>query len=163
PEQLLRPARGAHAGGRSGGGGEIPDGQQPHYRHSGWREAPGHHGGGPMKLLVVLLAVGSACAQIRLLPYPAKSPLVTFRIVFTSGAAADPPDKPGLAALTAHLLADGGTRELTYRQVEDAMFPIAGSVAVQVDKEMTAFSGVTHVDNLQAYYKLLRARLVEPG
>ena len=116
-----------------------------------------------MKLLVVLLAVGSACAQIRLLPYPAKSPLVTFRIVFTSGAAADPPDKPGLAALTAHLLADGGTRELTYRQVEDAMFPIAGSVAVQVDKEMTAFSGVTHVDNLQAYYKLLRARLVEPG
>ena len=116
-----------------------------------------------MKLLVALLAAASAFAQIRLLSNFAKAPLVTFRIVFTTGAAADPPGKPGLAALTAHLLGDGGTRTLTYRQVEDALFPMAGSVAVQVDKEMTAFSGVTHVDTLAAYYKLLRARLVEPG
>jgi zinc protease len=116
-----------------------------------------------MKLLVALVTAATACAQMRLLSYPAKLPLVTFRIAFTTGAAADPPDKPGLAALTAHLLADGGTRELTYQQVEDALFPMAGSLAVQVDKEMTAFSGVTSVDNLQAYYKLLRARLVDPG
>ena len=33
---------------------------------------------------------------------PGKSPLVTFRIVFTTGSAADPADKPGLANLTAH-------------------------------------------------------------
>jgi zinc protease len=116
-----------------------------------------------MRLLVALLVAASACAQIRLVELPSKSPLVTFRIVFTTGAAVDPVEKPGLAALTAHLLADEGTRELTYQEVEDALFPMAGSVAVQVDKEMTAFSGVTHVDNLQAYYKLLRARLVDPG
>jgi zinc protease len=116
-----------------------------------------------MKLLVALLAAAGACAQIRLLPYPSKSPLVAFRVVFAAGAAADPPEKPGLAALTAHMLADGGTRELTYQQVEDALFPMAGSISVQVDKEMTAFSGVTHVDNLQAYYKLLRALLLDPG
>lgn len=116
-----------------------------------------------MKLLLGLLAAVCACAQIRLITNPSKSPLVTFRIVFTTGAAADPPEKPGLAALTAHLLGGGGTRDMTYRQLEDALFPMAGSVAVQVDKEMTAFSGVTHVDNLQGYYKLLRARLVEPG
>jgi zinc protease len=116
-----------------------------------------------MKLLVALAAAAAACAQIRTAEFPAKSPLVTFRIVFTTGAAADPPEKPGLAALTAHMVADGGTRELSFQQVEEALFPMAGSLAVQVDKEMTAFSGVTHVDNLQAYYKLLRARLVEPG
>jgi zinc protease len=116
-----------------------------------------------MRLLVALLAAASACAQIRMVQFPSKSPLVSFRIVFTTGAAADPPEKPGLSALTAHMLADSGTRDLTYRQVEDELFPMAGRLGVQVDKEMTTFSGVTHVDNLQAYYKLLRARLVEPG
>jgi zinc protease len=116
-----------------------------------------------MKQLVALLAAASACAQIRLVPSFSKSPLVAFRIVFTTGAAADPAEKPGSAALTAHLLAEGGTRELTYRQVEDALFPMAGSLDVRVDKEMTAFSGIIHLDNLQGYYKLLRARLVEPG
>jgi zinc protease len=32
-----------------------------------------------------------------------------------------------------------------------------------VDKEMTTFSGATHIDNLEAYYKLCRAMLLEPG
>src|SRR5689334_10910948 len=111
-------------------------------------------------LKTVLLAAlsFSAAAQIRVIQRPAKSPLVTFRIVFTTGAASDPPEKPGLAALTAHLVADGGTSELTYKQVEDALFPMAASMAVQVDKEMTAFSGSTHVDNLADYYKLFRGR-----
>lgn len=116
-----------------------------------------------MKLLVSLLVASTALAQIRVVQFPGKSPLVTFRIVFTAGAAADPPDKPGLAALTAALIADGGTKDLTYKQVEDALFPMAGSLSAQVDKEMTAFAGVTHTDNLDAYYKLLRARLLEPG
>lgn len=116
-----------------------------------------------MKLLVALLAASTAWAQIRVVEYPAKSPLVTFRIVFTTGAASDPPGKSGLAALTANLIAEGGTKDLTYKEVEDQLFPMAGSLNVQVDKEMTAFSGVTHVDNLQAYYKLLRSRLLEPG
>ena len=110
-----------------------------------------------------LLAAAMASAQIRVVQYPSKSPLVTFRIVFTTGAAADPPEKPGLAALTAHVIAEGGTKDLTYAQVEDALFPMAGGMSAQVDKEMTTFAGATHVDNLQAYYKLLRARLVEPG
>jgi zinc protease len=111
---------------------------------------------------LLLLAV-AAVAQIRVIPLPGKSPLVTFRIVFTTGAAADPVDKPGLAELTARMLAEGGTKDLTYKQISEAMFPMATSVDVQVDKEMTAFLGETHVDNLTAYYKLLRAQLLEPG
>jgi zinc protease len=43
------------------------------------------------------------------------------------------------------------------------MFPMASSVNAQVDQEMTAFSGVTHVDNLEAYYKILRGMLLDPG
>ena len=61
------------------------------------------------------------------------------------------------------MLAGGGTRDLTYKQIVDALFPMAASVGSQVDQEMTTFSGATHVDNLDAYYKLFRAMLLDPG
>ena len=111
----------------------------------------------------LFLLASSATAQIRTVALPGKSPLVTFRIVFTTGSAADPADKPGLAYLTAQMIADGGTKDLTYKQVGDALFPMASSVNAQVDKEMSVFGGATHVDNLAEYYKLLRGRLLTPG
>jgi zinc protease len=117
-----------------------------------------------MKTLTAFLVLSAAAsAQIRVVQLPSKSPLVTFRFVFTTGAASDPVEKPGLAALTALMIAEGGTKDLTYKQIADAMFPMAASFHMQVDKEMTAFIGETHVDNLAAYYKLVRARLLEPG
>ena len=117
-----------------------------------------------MKLVSALLLVATAAtAQLRVVQLPGKSPLVTFRFVFTTGAAADPTEKPGLAALTAMMIANGGTKDLTYKQITDAMFPMAATFSVQIDKEMTAFTGETHVDNLAEYYRLTRARLLEPG
>ena len=112
---------------------------------------------------LLLLATSLASAQMRVIATPGKSPLVTFRIVFTTGAATDPAGKPGLAYLTAHMLVDGGTKDMTYRQVTDALFPMAASVSAQVDKEMSTFYGATHVDNLKDYYKLLCDMLLEPG
>ena len=114
-------------------------------------------------LLALLLMASASLAQIRVVALPSKSPLVTMRIVFLAGSAVDPPDKPGMAYLTAMMLARAGTKDMTYRQVVDAMFPMATSVNVQVDKEMVTFSGASHTDNLEAYYKLLRAMLLAPG
>jgi zinc protease len=114
-------------------------------------------------LLPFLFLAWGAAAQMRVVAQPGKSPLVTFRMVFTTGAAADPAEKPGLAYLTAMMVVNGGTREMTYRQVVDAMFPMAASLDAQVDKEMTTFAGQTHVDNLNEYYQLLRGVLLDPG
>jgi zinc protease len=111
----------------------------------------------------LLLLSCAAAAQIRVVALPSRSPLVDFRIVFLTGAAYDPADKPGLANLTATLLAHGGTRELAYKQIVDQMFPMATSVASQVDKEMVTFYGSTDVHNLEKYYALLRAMLLTPG
>ena len=61
------------------------------------------------------------------------------------------------------MIADGGTKDLTYKQIGDALFPMASGVSAQVDKEMSTFGGATHVDNLDAYYKLLRGMLLTPG
>ncbi len=111
---------------------------------------------------LLMLLAGAAFGQMRTVTLPAKSPIVTFRLVFTAGAALDE-DKPGVAHLTAEMLADAGTKDLTYKQLVDALFPMAASVDSQTDLEMTSFSGSTHVDNLEAYYKLLRSMLLEPG
>jgi zinc protease len=94
---------------------------------------------------------------------PNRSPLITFRIQFMSGAAADPKGKEGVAALTAAMLAQGGTRTMTYEQVVEAMYPMATSFGWQIDKEMTVFTGTTHIDNLDKYYGLISQMLLDPG
>ncbi len=114
-------------------------------------------------LLGLLVALWSASAQMRVLSLPTKSPLVAIRVIFTAGSERDPVEKPGVSYLTAMMLADGGTSGMTYKQLTDALFPMAASVNVQVDKEMVTFYGSTHVDNLNEYYKLLRAMLLTPG
>jgi zinc protease len=113
--------------------------------------------------VIGVLLAANGLAQMRTVTLPSKSPLVNVRIVFTTGAMVDPADKPGLAHLTAAMLAGGGTKDLTYKQVVDAMFPMATSLNSQTDQEMTVFSGTTHVDNLPAYYKLVRSLLLDPG
>jgi zinc protease len=94
---------------------------------------------------------------------PNRSPLVSFRILFMTGSAYDPKDKEGLASLTAAMLAEGGSRARTYAEITDAMYPMATSFQWQVDKEMTVFSGSTHLDNLDKYYALIREMLLDPG
>ncbi|HEX9919840.1 MAG TPA: hypothetical protein VGA87_11765, partial [Pyrinomonadaceae bacterium] len=58
---------------------------------------------------------------------PNRSPLVTFRILFMTGAADDPAGKEGLASLTASLVSGGGTRELAYEKIQEAFYPLAAS------------------------------------
>jgi len=94
---------------------------------------------------------------------PNRSPLVSFRVLFMSGSAFDPKGKEGVASLTAAMLAEGGSRTKTYAEITDAMYPMATSFQWQVDKEMTVFSGTTHIDNLDKYYSLIREMLLDPG
>ena len=116
-----------------------------------------------MKAIFPALLAASTLFAAAPVTLPGKSPLVNFRIVFRTGAASDPAGKPGTASLTAAMIAEGGTRELTRKQILDRLFPMASSVRWNVDKEMTVFEGTTHVDNLEEYYGLLRSMLLEPG
>lgn len=102
-------------------------------------------------------------ADIATVLQPNRSPLVSIRILFQTGAASDPAGKEGVAALTAAMLAGGGTRSMAYEKVVEAMYPMATSFGSQTDKEMTVFSGTTHVDNLDRYYALVREMLLDPG
>jgi zinc protease len=94
---------------------------------------------------------------------PSQSPLVSFRLLFMTGAASDPAGKEGVAALTAAMLANGGSRAMPYEQIVEAFYPMAAGFGSQVDKEMTVFEGTTHVDNLEKYYSIVRDMLLDPG
>ncbi|MFL6334459.1 MAG: M16 family metallopeptidase [Pyrinomonadaceae bacterium] len=94
---------------------------------------------------------------------PSQSPLVSFRLLFMTGAAGDPAGKEGVAALTAAMLSEGGSRAMPYEQITEAFYPMAAGFGSQVDKEMTVFAGTTHVDNLEKYYGIIREMLLDPG
>jgi len=113
-------------------------------------------------IALFLCAFASANAQ-KFVTLPSQSPLVTLKFVFQTGSASDPLGQHGVAALTAAMLSEGGTAKMTYQQMVDAQFPMATSISSRVDKEMTAFYATTHVDNLDKFYALFRAMLLEPG
>jgi zinc protease len=92
----------------------------------------------------------------------AGTPFVSMRFLFAAGSVDDPPGKEGLAALTGSLLAEGGTRQLTYEQLLDALYPMAAGVGVTVDREVTVVHGTVHRDHLDRYYDLIRQVVLEP-
>lgn len=94
---------------------------------------------------------------------PNSSPIVSFRLLFNVGSASDPKGKEGVAALTARMISDGGSKPLTYAQIVEAMYPMASGFSSQVDKEMTVFYGQTHVDNLAKYHQIISDMVLNPG
>jgi zinc protease len=100
-------------------------------------------------------------ARTVLLP-SANNPLVAIRLHFDVGSADDPPGKEGLAALTAAMLGEGGTKEHTYSEVLDALYPMAARIGYHGDVDTVVFEGTVHRDNLAAFADLLAAQILEP-
>jgi len=90
------------------------------------------------------------------------NPLVALRVFFHVGSADDPSGKEGLAALTSDVVGQGGTRQRTYAEVLDALYPLAARIQVVGDVESIVFEGTVHRDNLAAYADLLAAQILEP-
>ncbi len=92
----------------------------------------------------------------------ASSPLVALRVIVLAGAQNDPSGKEGLAALTASLIAEGGSKDLSYEEILRKFYPMAADLSHQCHKEVTVFSGVIHRDNLAAYEKIMAQMLTSP-
>ena len=113
---------------------------------------------------IFLLLLNGLYAGERMVTLPvADDPTISFRILFKVGSQNDPAGKEGLAALTAALIAEGSSKEHSYEQILDLLYPMASSISYQVDKEMTVFSGRVHRDNLEAFYQLLKELILEPA
>ena len=90
-------------------------------------------------------------------------PQIRYKLLFNVGSAQDPQGKEGLAALTAAMVTAGGSRERKIDEVNQALFPLAGSFSQQTDKEMTTFTGAIHKDNWQQFNQIALPLLLTPG
>jgi zinc protease len=90
-------------------------------------------------------------------------PQLRIKLLFDIGSAYDPKGKEGLAALTAAMIAEAGSRSLRIDEINKALYPIAGSFTAQVDKEMTTFSMSVHRDNWTQFASVVMPQLLEPG
>ncbi len=106
-------------------------------------------------------AVGNAAAHT--VKIPSSLPQLNVKLLFAAGSAHDPRGKEGLAALSAAMVASGGSKALRIDEINKALFPIAASFTAQVDKEMTTFTGIVHRDNGGTFLDVALPQLTDPG
>lgn len=100
---------------------------------------------------------------MKVLSFPDGSPALSVRLVFLAGSAADRSGREGAAWLAAHMLAHGGSRRRTYKQILDFLFPRCASISCTVDKEMTCFRLDCHRDHAMDMASLLAEMICDPG
>lgn len=91
------------------------------------------------------------------------APQVVVHLFFDVGSIHDPEGKEGLAALTAFVVGQAGTQERSYKELVDALYPMAADLDVSVEREATVISGEVHRDTLDEYTKLLTEVILQPG
>ncbi len=96
-----------------------------------------------------------------LMPGPAE-PNVAVRVAFRAGSVDDPPGLEGITALTARAMAEGATESHTLQELNTLLEPTAASLRVDVDKEVTTFSGRVSREQAGLFVSLLMERLLEP-
>lgn len=90
------------------------------------------------------------------------SPIISFRIQFRVGSVNEPKGKEGLNQLTARLIAEGGYGDVTYKEMLEKLYPIAGRIRVTADKEVTTFVADIHKDNVEKFWNIFEQVLTNP-
>jgi zinc protease len=117
----------------------------------------------PVIAPIAIAASAGAGADIPIVRQPSPLTQLDLKLLFTVGSAHDPAGKEGLAALTAAMIADGGSKALTSTQIRHALYPMAGSFSSGVDKEMSTFTAAIHKDNWRRFLAIVLPQLLEPG
>ena len=118
--------------------------------------------GSLVALLVLLGSCGETGPPNSVGLYTPTSPLITFRISFQTGSVDDPRGQSGLNALTALTIGQGGTRDLTYQELTETLYPWAASIGVRFDKELTTVIGRVHRDHLEPFYEIFSDLILHP-
>lgn len=113
--------------------------------------------------LVAEVSAAPPAPKFSLLDRTNTSPLIDINILFYTGAAAEPEGKKGVAALTASMLTQGGSNSKTFKEIQQRLYPLAGSFSAQLDKEMMSFTGRVHQDNVEQWYALISDQILNPG
>ncbi|HEY5536811.1 MAG TPA: pitrilysin family protein [Ignavibacteria bacterium] len=88
---------------------------------------------------------------------------VVIKLMFKNGSVCDPAGKEGLTYLTANLITNGGTKDLTLKQIQEKLFPMAAGYGVNVDKEVTVFTFQVPKFFLADFYPVLKGLILTPS
>jgi len=121
-------------------------------------------------MILTLLSMGGVATTVAAdgaietvtLPNP-DSPIIAVRLLLKTGSIHDPAGKEGLAALTGLMVGDAGTRKRSYGELLDALYPMASSIEVETDREVTVISGEVHREKLAEYTALLTEAVLQPA
>src|SRR6185436_17722407 len=91
------------------------------------------------------------------------SNLIVIKLQFRNGSISDPKGKEGLTELTASLITDGGTKDLTSTQIKDKMYPWAAQFGSSVDKEVSVFTFIVHRDFSDKFYEIVKGLMLTPS
>jgi zinc protease len=109
-------------------------------------------------------AVGTSSEEAAVVLMPvAADPTISFSVSFAVGSQNDPPGKEGLAYLTGEMLGDAATQKRSLDEILEALYPLAASYNVRVDRERTTLTGRTHRDNVAAYLELYTDAFLRPA
>jgi zinc protease len=92
----------------------------------------------------------------------AADPTISLSVQFAVGSQNDPPGKEGLAFLTGEMLADAATEARALDEILEALYPLAASYNMRVDRERSTLTGRVHRDNLDAYLELFTDAFLHP-
>lgn len=96
-------------------------------------------------------------------------PLTHFELTFRVGSADDPAGKQGLAQLTASMLREGGSKAFGSRpsmsrsELEEALFPLAAEIGVDVNAEQTSFAITAPVEEAERVLDILAQVVTAPA
>jgi zinc protease len=114
-------------------------------------------------IIAFLLAAVSVSAQEIVELKTTASNLIVIKLQFRNGSICDPKGKEGLTELTASLITDGGTKDLTSTQIKDKIYPWAAQFGSSVDKEVSAFTFVVHRDFVEQFYEIVKGLMLTPS
>ncbi len=122
-----------------------------------------------LSLLLLAALLGVSCSgspqsaiESVVLPSP-DSPLVAVRLMFKVGSIHDPAGKEGLASLTGLMVGEAGSADREYSEIVDRLYPMAASISVNTDREVTTITGEIHREKLAEYIELLEEVVLRPG
>lgn len=88
---------------------------------------------------------------------------IVIKLMFMNGSRLDSQGKEGLTQLTSSLIMQGGTKDLTYSQIQDKIYPWAAYYGSSTDKDVTVFTFAVHKDFLDEFYPIVRDLILYPS
>lgn len=114
-------------------------------------------------ILVVILFVNSIFANKVIKLYDKNDKIINIKVWFKVGSQNDPEGKEGLCYLTSKLIAEGNTKNYTYSDILDKLYPFAAYYNVRATNEMTVFNAAVHKDKFFEFVKYFTDALLNPA